>query len=78
MVSVFRGDFVNFKFSLRPAGCSKILQKIQRGQPKTWGFSGDYLEASDYLIMFTIKIGLVVWSFSFRFCLSFLHLLFGA
>ena len=39
--SVFvSGDLGNFKRKLRPAGCSKILQKIQVGQRKTQGIFG--------------------------------------
>ena len=39
--SVFgSGDRVHFKLTLRPAGCSKILQKIRGGLRKTRGVSG--------------------------------------
>ena len=38
--SVFAsGNLGNFRFKLRPAGCSKILQKIQGCQRKTQGIS---------------------------------------
>ena len=44
-------DFVNFKLTLRPAGCSNILQKIQGGRLKIWYWGG----ASNFF--YVIKIG---------------------
>ena len=41
--SVFvSGNFVNFKLSLRPSGCSQNLQEIQGCQRKTRGISGTF------------------------------------